>query len=308
MCGIVGVMLKHPGGVGEHLRRMMLTLQHRGIDSAGVAVYSDRTSEKDEYILTVAVTDVPGAMGKVGNAIGRAGGDIRNIEVSTSKHGGVGFNKYILRIPNQTILKKVIENINETTVGTVYGYGHSIELVKDIGTVNDLETSFHISKMTGTHGIGHVRFSTESHVDRRNAHPFHTNTYPDIAVVHNGQITNYQKIRRILERNGHKFMSGNDTECIIHFIVDMLQRGCSLEEALESSVEELDGPFSYVIATTNTIGVARDKLGLRPAVFSQDDSGYYIASEECALVSIDKDIKPTYLKPGEVRVYEHEID
>ncbi len=308
MCGIVGIMLKHQGNIGEHLYQMMFALQHRGVDSSGAAIYRERELDKDEYFLTVEVTDVPGAMGEVGNAIGRAGGDIRNIEVSTSKHGGSGLNRYVVRVPNLSALKEVVKNVNETPVGTVYSYGRLLEVIKDIGTVRDLEESFHISKLTGTHGLGHVRFSTESRVDRRHAHPFHTNEHPDIAVVHNGQITNYNKIRRALEWRGHRFTSGNDTECIAHFIVDFLQRGCSLKEALEKSVGELDGPFSYIISTPTAIGVARDKLGLRPVMLSQDSSGYYIASEECALIAIDKDARPSYLEPGEVCVYERKGD
>ena len=305
VCGIVGVMLKRSGNIGEYLRRMMLALQHRGTDSAGVAIYADRGLDKDEYLITVEVTDVPGAMGEIGNAIGRAGGDVRNIGVSTSKHGGTGLNKYIVRVPNVTMLKEVVKNINNTPVGMVYSYGRSIELIKDIGTVNDLEASFHISKLTGTHGLGHVRFSTESRVDRHHSHPFHTDAHPDIAVVHNGQITNYHKVRRKLERRGYHFETDNDTECIVHSIVDRLQRSGPLERALKASVDELDGPFSYIISTPRGIGVARDKLGLRPLMLAQNQSGCYVASEECALIGICGDSEPEFLRPGEVRVFEH---
>lgn len=305
MCGIVGVMFKYPGDVGEYLHRMMLALQHRGTDSAGIAIYTSGGLSEDEYILMVEVIDVPGAMGEVGNAIGRAGGDIRNIEVSASKHGGVGLNKYIMRVPDTVMLKEVVKNINATAVGRVYSYGHSIEIIKDIGTVEDLEAGFRISKLTGTHGIGHVRFSTESRVDRHHSHPFHSDAHPDIAVVHNGQITNYNKIRRKLERRGYSFETDNDTECIVHLIVNELKQSNSLSRALKASVNELDGPFSYIISTPAGIGAARDKLGLRPLILAQDRSGYYLASEECALIGVCKDSKPEYLKPGEVCVFEH---
>jgi glutamine phosphoribosylpyrophosphate amidotransferase len=306
MCGILGVMLRGQGKVGEYLYRMMLALQHRGTDSAGVAVYGEAAFDKDEYVLIVQVLDVPGAIGEVGNAIGGAGGDIRNIEFKTSPSGGTGLNKYVIRVPDMATLERVVENINATAVGEVYSYGRSIQVIKDLGVASNLEIGYNISNLTGTHGIGHVRFSTESRVDRCHAHPFHTNRYPDIAVVHNGQITNYHKIKRMLERRGHTFTSENDTECIVHFIVDLLQSGYSLKKALKTSVEELDGPFSYIISTPTAIGVARDKLGLRPVMLSQDHSGYYIASEECALITIDKALKPTYLEPGEVCVYEYE--
>jgi len=306
MCGIVGVMFKRPANVGGYLHRMMLALQHRGTDSAGIAIYTSDGLNEDEYVLMVEVTDVPGAMGEVGNAIGRAGGDIRNIEVSASKHGGVGLNKYIVRVSNMGMLKEAVKNINATAVGRVYSYGRSIEIIKDIGTVDDLEAGFGISKLTGTHGIGHVRFSTESRVDRRHSHPFHSDAHPDIAVVHNGQITNYNKIRRKLERHGYTFETDNDTECIVHFIVNELKQGNSLNGALKASVDELDGPFSYIISTPAGIGAARDKLGLRPLMLAQDRSGHYLASEECALIGICEDSKPEYLKPGEVRVFERQ--
>lgn len=308
MCGIAGVMLNRPGKVGEYLYRMMQALQHRGTDSAGVAIYDVPRAEKNEYMLIVLVNDLPGVIGKIGNAIGNAGGDIRNIVFNPSPLGNYGLNKYIIRVPNEAALARVVENINDTDVGKVISYGHSVQVFKDLGEVPKLQEGYNLSEMGGTHGIGHVRFSTESKVDRLHAHPFHDNMFPDIAIVHNGQITNYHKIRHALERKGHKFMSDNDTEVILHYVVDKLQQGLTLKEALEASVQDLDGPFSYIVSTPTAIGVARDKLGLRPAMLSHDRSGYYISSEEVALISIAKDTKPIYLEPGEARVYERKHD
>lgn len=307
MCGIAGVMLNRSGKVGDYLYRMMLAMQHRGDDSSGVAIYST-ASKRDEYILMVLVQDLPGVVGQVGNAIGNAGGDIRNIEFNPSPHGEVGLNRYTVRVSDLETLKCVVDNINSTDVGKVVSYGRQIQLFKDVGDVSDLQSGYKLSSKTGTHGLGHVRFSTESRVDRIHAHPFHTDVYPDIAIVHNGQITNHNKVRRILERRGHRFVSENDTEVILHYIVDQLQNGSDLKKALEKSVDDLDGPFSYILSTPDAIGVARDKLGLRPAMVSHDRSGYYVASEEIALVSIAKDTKPVYLQPGEARVYERKAD
>ncbi len=307
MCGIAGVMLHRQGSVGEYLIKMMETMQHRGTDSSGVAIYGPKLPE-NEHVVMVLVKDLPGVIGKIGNAIGKAGGDIRNIEFRHSPAGNVGINKYIIRAPGDGVMEKVVENINETDVGDVISYGHSIQVLKDLGDVSHLESGFNISAMKGTHGVGHVRFSTESKVDRLHAHPFHSSAFPDMAIVHNGQITNYHKIRHSLERRGHKFASDNDTEVILHYVVDQIQQKASLKEALERSIEDLDGPFSYIVSTPNAIGVARDKLGLRPALFSQDRSGYYVASEEVALIAIDKAIKPEYIDPGEARVYERKGD
>jgi len=304
MCGIVGLMLRHPGKVGDYIYRMLLALQHRGTDSAGVAIYTDKKLGEDEYILMVQVLDKPGAIGKVGDAIGCAGGNIRDIRVTISKGGGFGIDRYVVRAKDLLTLERIVEGVDATSIGKVFSYGQSIQVIKETGLVENLEASYDISGMRGTHGIGHVRFSTESRVDHHHAHPFHTGANPDIAVVHNGQITNYYKVRRELERRGFTFVTENDTECIVHFIVDKLQQKFSFEEALEASVEELDGPFSYIIATSTAIGVARDKLGLRPAMIAHDKSGYFIASEECALVGVCEDPNPKYLGPGEVCVYE----
>lgn len=301
-------MLKNSGNLGEHLYKMMLALQHRGTDSAGVAIYTDEELEKNEYILMIQVLDTPGAIGKIGDVIGEMGGDIRDIHVRIPQKGAFGIDKYIIRSPNMTTLRRIVDKIDQTGVGQVLSYGRSIEIIKETGTIEDLELSYKIKKLKGTHGIGHVRFSTESRVDHLHAHPFHTKAHPDVAVVHNGQITNYFSMRRRLERKGYSFTTDNDTECIVHFIVDKLNEGYSLEKALRASVEELDGPFSYIISTPSGLGVARDKLGLRPLMLAQDESGYYIASEECALVGICKDPNPTYLEPGEVVVYEKRRD
>ncbi|MFN4133197.1 MAG: glutamine amidotransferase, partial [Candidatus Hadarchaeales archaeon] len=288
--------------------KMMKSLQHRGLDSAGVAIYQRGELKENEYILMALVKDIPGTIGKIGNAIGAAGGDIRNIQFNPSPLGGVGTNKYIVRVRDRAALEKIIENINKTGVGDVISCGSSINIFKELGDVENLERGYGLQGMRGTHGLGHVRFSTESIVDRIHAHPFQAPSIPDIAIVHNGQITNHNKIRRMLERKGHRFSSGNDTEVILHYIVEQIKNGHSLREALEQSIEDLDGPFSYIISTSSAIGMARDKLGLRPAMFSKDSSGYYMASEESALVSIGKDVRPAYLEPGEVLIYERKDD
>lgn len=110
--------------------------------------------------------------------------------------------------------------------------------------------------------------------------------------------------KRSLERKGHIFETTNDTECIVHYIADKLADGYSLEEALEESVKDMDGPFSYIIATPTGIGIAKDKLGLRPGVMAEDDNVFAIASEEVALREVVDTRCVEQINPGEVRVYE----
>jgi glutamate synthase domain-containing protein 1 len=175
-----------------------------------------------------------------------------------------------------------------------------MEIIKDVCTVEELDKRFKVSSFNGTHGIGHVRFSTESRVDLFHAHPFQSFNYPDIAVVHNGQITNYYKMRDRLERRGHRFETENDSELIVHYVADKLENDLDLEEALKESAKDLDGPFSYIISMPDAIGVAKDKLGLRPALVLEGDGIFAIASEEVALRTLSHSGTIRNVKPGEV--------
>jgi glucosamine 6-phosphate synthetase-like amidotransferase/phosphosugar isomerase protein len=120
-------------------------------------------------------------------------------------------------------------------------------------------------------------------VDVEHAHPFWARPFEDVAVVHNGHITNYYKLRRIFEMNGYRFLSGNDTELIAVFIADKLARGQSLNEAVSASILELDGSFTYLIATPEGFGIARDRFASKPGVVYEDDEIVAVASEEQAI-------------------------
>jgi glutamate synthase domain-containing protein 1 len=276
---------------------MMENLQHRGKDSAGVAVYGGESVQDDEYIIKIFTKDVVGALSKVSTALASAGADIRSIRINTLR--GFGFDKYIVRVHRER-LGDVVERINETGLAKVISIGKKMEIIKDIGLAEELEKNFKISEMIGTHGLGHVRFSTESGVDIFHAHPFQSLKYPDIALVHNGQITNYWKVREKLERAGVSFETENDSELIVHYVVEMINRGYSLEEILRNSVKELDGPFSYIISTSDSIGMVRDKLGLRPLLVFEGEKIRAAASEESALRIFGDSGRIRGLRPGEV--------
>jgi len=187
-------------------------------------------------------------------------------------------------------------------------FGKGMTIIKEVGDVESLEKiyrgTFEASdrEIFVTHGIGHVRFATESIVDKYHAHPFQAG-FPDIAIVHNGQITNDGKIRDWLKSKGHVFESENDTELIIHYIVDKINDGFSLEEALAQSVEELDGPFAYIISTPNAIGMAKDKLGLRPLVVGKGNGIMAVASEESALREVSENLTIYHMPPASIRVF-----
>ncbi len=303
MCGIVGILFRRMNNdLGSILVDMMKRLQHRGKDGAGVAIYGSQDLDEDEYSLKLEilgerddrvsmikeVEDEIIKFGKINNIdLLREGSDFAIIDVKVK---GLSFAQ----------LKRLALNLQSLNNVSVLSAG-KFEIFKDVGYITHVDEAYGISKKAGTHGIGHIRFSTESGVDRYHAHPFQSFLYPDIAVVHNGQITNYWNTRAKLEAKGHYFTTDNDTECIVHYVADKLLEGFSLEEALESAVRDLDGPFAFIISTPDEIGIAKDKLGLRPALVAEDNEVFAISSEEVALEPLG--LNTEYLAPGEWRVF-----
>lgn len=294
------MLISREGHVGRYLTDMLMNLQHRGSDSAGVAIYASPPASPDEYVFNVVSQDVIGTESKVSTAIANAKGDIRSIHLNTINHHG--FNKYVIRARRHD-LRAIAENINATGSTKVLSIGRRMEIRKDVCTMRVLDRNFNLSELQGTHGIGHVRFSTESEVDLYHAHPFQSYDFVDMAVVHNGQVTNYIKLREWLERQGCVFETDNDSELIVHFIARQLNNGETLDTALRMSVDELDGPFAYIISTSSAIGVTRDRLGLRPAVYMAGDGFAAVASEEVALRGIRTKDTIHNLKPGEVKTW-----
>lgn len=290
-------MLERKGLVGNLLSSMLEGLQHRGLDAAGVALFCTEEPPDDEYMIRVFTVDVVGALSKVSTAIAGAGGDIRNISINTMR--GYGFDRYIVKARKEDVTK-IVDSINSTGISKVLSIGKKMDIIKDSSTVSDLDKNFGVSRFIGSHGIGHVRFSTESSSDLLHAHPFQSFESLDIALVHNGQITNYWKSRDKLERAGICFQTENDSELIIHYLIKRLREGEGLKEALEASIDDLDGPFSYIISTENEIGMVRDKLGLRPMVILEGKSLKAVASEENALRILGEDGTVRNVRPGEV--------
>ena len=131
----------------------------------------------------------------------------------------------------------------------LHSIGRASEVIKDVGTPVNMDQRHAIGAIRGTHGIGHVRMATESRVDVNHAHPFWAYPFPDVSVVHNGQLTNYHKLRRSYEDRGHHFQTGNDSELIAVYLADKLAHGEGLDDALRASLSDLDGTFTYLVAT-----------------------------------------------------------
>ena len=182
--------------------------------------------------------------------------------------------------------------------------GRSLEIVKDLGDATTVANEYGLDRFLGTHAIGHARMATESDVDIANAHPYWAYPFPDVAVVHNGQLTNFHDWRRRLQRSGHRFQSDCDSEIIAVYLAQQMSEGRSLEEAMRQSLEDLDGVFTYICVTEDSLGVAKDELGAKPLVLYEDDELVALASEEIAIRQVlDREIETHDPYEGEVRVW-----
>jgi len=296
MCGIIAVALSNSKNIGIYIYEALKALQHRGRDSTGVAVYSSCYGN-DYYKIRLCTKNVIGAISKISSAIANLGGNIVDVNINIVEN--LGFDRYIIKIDEKK-LEDLAKSINSTNIAKVLSIGKELEIIKATYDVEKFNEVFGISNLQGSHALGHVRFSTESTVDLFHAHPFQSYSTPDIAIVHNGQITNYWKIRELLKDRGYYFATENDSELIVHYITYKTRQGFSLKEALERSIEELDGPFSYIVSTEKQLGLVRDKLGLRPLVVCEYDGIFMAASEEVAIRKVLPNAKVRYLKPGEV--------
>lgn len=279
MCGIIGYLDKKSDGaapVGNTVLTMLDALACRGPDSAGVALYTGTSN--GHTVLRVKLGENGDFAGRRENITERVQALGEILESST--------NEEYLRLAldfagDPRELSALIEA--EADNVEVVSMGNALEIVKQVGSPENLEQTHGVSRITGTHGIGHTRLSTESRVDLSHSQPFWAHGTPDLAVVHNGHITNYHNLRRLYEQHGVRFYTDNDSEVIGVYLADQLAQGMSLREALTASLYDLDGSFSYLAATKDELGFAKDRFALKPLLFTETDDAVVVATEEIAI-------------------------
>ncbi len=288
MCGIAGVI--HRDGatnVGQEMTAMLRSLKHRGPDSTGFAVYG--VSTPDEYVMRLKLAEredldkdhhirkkIRDRQAEVDVLLAELGAETLEVTEPTPYA-----RRYRLRYPGDT--RRLAADIEQIEGAEVLSFGSALELIKDLGDATDVSVQYGLGKFRGTHAIGHTRMATESDVDIRSAHPYWAYPYNDISVVHNGQITNYWIMRREMERLGHRFMSNCDSELLAVYTANNLEQGATLEDSLRASIKEIDGVFTYVVATENELGMAKDTMAAKPMVLYESDNLVALASEEVAI-------------------------
>jgi hypothetical protein len=308
MCGIAGIIHRNNHGrIGVEMTAMLQSMKHRGPDSSGFAVYGDacpgeivvRCNLADQRDAHAASDDsqLEARRRDVAARIAEVGGEILSADEPTPY-------ACRFRVRYGVDLRRFSEAIESVAGAEILSIGSSLELVKDLGDAQTVSRNYSLDGFTGTHAIGHVRMATESDVDICSAHPFWAYPFSDVAVVHNGQITNYWSMRRRFERRGLRFLSDCDSELIAVYLADRIERGEDLKQAMRDSVGELDGVFTYLVATADSLGMAKDVMAAKPMVLYESDDCVALASEEVAIRSvIPHEIDTTDPYDGEVRVW-----
>ena len=309
MCGIAGLIHKgETGQIGKEMTSMLQALKHRGPDSTGFALYGPPDAEHHVMRFKVAEQedvrkgfDIHHQMRErkaiVDERMAEMGAKVEHEDQPTE----YAF-RYVFSFDGD--LRRLADYIEDVEGAEILSLGHALELIKDLGDAGVVANQYTLTDFRGSHAIGHTRMATESDVDIRSAHPYWAYPFNDVSVVHNGQLTNYWGSRRALERRGHRFVSNCDSELIAVYIADQIDQGNELQGAMERSIGELDGVFTYLVATSDSLGMAKDVMAAKPMVLYESDDLIALASEEVAIRSIfPHEIDTFDPYEGEVRIW-----
>ncbi|WP_417535593.1 class II glutamine amidotransferase [Methylophaga sp.] len=296
MCGIVGLYLKndkYEDRLGELFAPMLIAMTERGPDSAGFAVYGDEVdqgvkltlrNEDENYDWSALAKDIEAKL---------------NTKVEWFQNSKVAVFK--VDIDAEAVENYLMENHQDVLI---MSSGKSIEILKEVGLPERIVNLFHLENMKGSHIIGHTRMATESAVTMAGSHPFSTGM--DLCLVHNGSLSNHNRLRQELKREGIHFETENDSEVAAGYLTYRLQQGDSLNEALTHALDDLDGFFTFTIGTKDGFAVVRDPIACKPAVIAETDDYVAMASEYQALTTLPgiENAKVWEPEPSKVYVWE----
>lgn len=276
MCGIAGILYKGNQGdadVGQSLVKMLTGCQHRGEDSTGFAIYGPTDDKLHLRFIISRGKDTATAIARIKTILAEHKATIVEEETrGCTYHTAVKFSGDIQAF-----------TYAQERAASLCSAGFTLDIIKDEGVPGQVDAIYDVSHIKGSHGLGHVRLATESEVKPEAAHPFLATGFADVAIVHNGQITNYWKMRRRMERRGFEFRTDNDSELLAVYVAEKLSLGATLDDALKDAIDDLDGTFSFLVSTGSQLGYAKDNLAAKPMVLFETDELIAIASEEVSI-------------------------
>jgi amidophosphoribosyltransferase len=246
---------------------MLIGMGDRGRDSAGLAIYRD-----------------PAPEGSTKMTLRRTRPEESWPDLQTQLEAGLAISVTGAQFDDHLLLHANIDagairlwlKANRPDIRVV-GAGERIEIFKKACRPEEIVKSYGLDRLDGTHAIGHTRMATESAVTTQHSHPFSTGI--DLCLVHNGSLSNHNRLRLWLQRRGIEFETDNDTEVAAGYLTHRLREGASLEEALEAALVDLDGFFTFAVGTRDGFAVLRDPFACKPAVMAETDEWVAMASE-----------------------------
>lgn len=294
MCGIVGLYLKNrdmESQLGQLFEPMLIAMTDRGPDSAGFAIYGDEVEQ-----------------GMVKLTLQHESEDYHWHNLAGELEETFSTPVSVLHNANAAVFKLkgdealVREAISEKAADVkIMSVGLSIEILKSIGLPEVIVDKFNLKGMQGTHIIGHTRMATESDVTMEGSHPFTTGM--DLCLVHNGSLSNHNRLREELKAQGITFETDNDSEVAAGYLTWRLQQGATVKEALEGAIEDLDGFFTFTVGTQNGFAVVRDPIACKPAIIAETDDYVAMSSEYHALSTLPGIEQAKLWEPDPGKVY-----
>jgi len=255
------------------LLHMLEAMNERGPDSAGFAVYSQ---EKPGFIKMTLRAPAGADFAALAADLGAQIDEVVPVR-SIATHA-------VMEVPAEhwprarALLAQRVPEI------AIVGEGTRMEVFKEVGRPSDVGARFALLHMVGSHAIGHTRMATESAVTTDGAHPYSTGI--DQCLVHNGSLSNHNAVRRELRREGMEFATDNDTEVAAAYLTHRMRQGDDLASALERSLRDLDGFYTFVVGTKDGFGVLRDPIACKPAVMAETERYVAFGSEYRTLVDL----------------------
>jgi len=295
MCGIVGLFIKDPAlepALGRMLGGMLEEMSDRGPDSAGFALYGE--GAPDSVKLTLRALSTDGAEDIASK--------LRGNPPVAHLHGVEVRDTHIIVSVSAASVNALLSHVTAPSFGAhLVGVGSRMEVYKEVGPPADITARFGLRQMRGTHAIGHTRMATESAVTTDGAHPFSTGR--DQCLVHDGSLSNHNRLRQVLRFQGVIVATENDSEVAAAYLTWRMGQGLSLGQALEHGLADLDGFYTFVVGTEDGFGVLRDPIACKPAVMAETDGYVAFASEYRALADLPDVEHARLFEPEPAQVY-----